>query len=75
MKTLARGPHGADGGGAVGHQEKCDHLTVQLTNTGVLRATGKKVVFENLWLFDTAHGRITRAQLYADTAVVTNPAG
>ncbi|MFE3250729.1 tautomerase family protein [Streptomyces sp. NPDC059209] len=52
-----------------------DHLTVQLTNTGVLKATGKKVVFENLWLFDTAHGRITRAQLYADTAVVTNPAG
>lgn len=49
------------------------HLVVQLTNTAVLKATGKQIVFNNLWLFGIAGGRISSAQLYADTAVLTRP--
>ncbi|MEV8288366.1 tautomerase family protein [Streptomyces niveus] len=54
-----------------------DHFTVQLTNTAVPKATGKTLVFHNLWLFETADGRLVSGQLYADTAVVTTtaPAG
>ncbi|WP_433063268.1 nuclear transport factor 2 family protein [Dactylosporangium sp. CS-033363] len=47
-----------------------DHLVARLTNTAVPRATGEPVVFQNLWLFGLAGGRIVRVQLYADTAVV-----
>ena len=50
-----------------------DHLVVQLTNTAVPKATGKQIVFHNLWLFAVAAGRISSAQLYADTAVLTSP--
>ncbi|MFK3979678.1 hypothetical protein ACI2K4_04785 [Micromonospora sp. NPDC050397] len=35
------------------------------------KATGKTIVFQNLWLFGVAAGRITSAQLYADTAVTS----
>jgi len=45
-----------------------DYLFAQLTNTAVLKATGKKVVIQNLWLFGVAGGRLASAQLYADTA-------
>ncbi|MDG4820589.1 nuclear transport factor 2 family protein [Asanoa sp. WMMD1127] len=48
-----------------------DHIIARLTNTAVPKATGKAVVFENLWLFSVADGRIVRVQLYADTAVTT----
>ncbi|MEV0714006.1 tautomerase family protein [Asanoa sp. NPDC050611] len=48
-----------------------DHVIARLTNTAVPRATGKAVVFQNLWFFGVAGGRIVSAQLYADTAVVT----
>ncbi|MEV1333477.1 tautomerase family protein [Micromonospora costi] len=49
-----------------------DHVIARLTNTAVLKATGKTVVFQNLWLFGVAAGRITSAQLYADTAAATS---
>ncbi|GIG90634.1 tautomerase family protein [Plantactinospora endophytica] len=48
-----------------------DHVIARLTNTAVLKATGRTVVFQNLWLFGVAAGRITTAQLYADTAATT----
>jgi ketosteroid isomerase-like protein len=51
-----------------------DHVMARLTNTAVPRATGQAVVFENLWLFTVASGRIVRVQLYADTAVTTSGA-
>ncbi|WBB69069.1 tautomerase family protein [Micromonospora sp. WMMD812] len=51
-----------------------DHVIARLTNTAVLQATGKTVVFQNLWLFGVAAGRITSAQLYADTAATTSGA-
>lgn len=51
-----------------------DHFTVQLTNTAVPKATGKKLVFHNLWLFETADGTLVSGRLYADTAVVTTTA-
>ena len=47
-----------------------DHVIVQLTNTAIPRGSGKTVVFQNLWLFKVADGRIASAQLYADTAAV-----
>jgi len=47
-----------------------DHFVVQLTNTAVLKGSGKAVIFQNLWLFKVADGRFTSAQLYADTAAV-----
>jgi ketosteroid isomerase-like protein len=49
-----------------------DHIIARLTNTAVPKATGKAVVFQNLWLLGVAGGRIVSAQLYADTAVVTS---
>ncbi|MFD3523145.1 tautomerase family protein [Streptomyces sp. NPDC058653] len=52
-----------------------DHFTVQLTNTAVPKATGKTLVFHNLWLFETADGTLVSAQLYADTAAVTTIPG
>ncbi|MEU6208254.1 tautomerase family protein [Micromonospora musae] len=51
-----------------------DHVLARLTNTAVLKATGKTVVFQNLWFFGVAAGRITSAQLYADTAATTSGA-
>ncbi|GIH21438.1 tautomerase family protein [Rugosimonospora africana] len=51
-----------------------DHIIARLTNTAVLKATGKTVVFQNLWFFGVAAGRITGAQLYADTAATTGDA-
>jgi ketosteroid isomerase-like protein len=48
--------------------ESADHLLAQLTNTAVLKATGKAVTFQNAWLFEAASGRLASAQLYADTA-------
>ena len=48
-----------------------DHVIARLTNTAVPRATCKAVVFQNLWLFRVADGRIVSVQLYADTAVTT----
>ncbi|MFJ5265663.1 tautomerase family protein [Streptomyces sp. NPDC088387] len=50
------------------------HLVVQLTNTAVPKATGTPVVIQNLWLFGVSGGRITSAQLYADTAAATGSA-
>jgi ketosteroid isomerase-like protein len=50
--------------------ESDHHLIAQLTNTAIPKASGKTVVFENLWLFEVADGRFARAQLYADTAAV-----
>jgi ketosteroid isomerase-like protein len=55
--------------------ESADYLVAQLTNTAVLKATGKTVVLQNLWLFETASGRLISAQLYADTAAVRSSAG
>ncbi|WP_433309549.1 tautomerase family protein [Micromonospora sp. CA-269861] len=51
-----------------------DHVIARLTNTAVLKATGKTIVFQNLWFFGVAAGRITSAQLYADTAATTSGA-
>jgi ketosteroid isomerase-like protein/phenylpyruvate tautomerase PptA (4-oxalocrotonate tautomerase family) len=51
--------------------ESADYLVAQLTNTAVLKATGRTVVFQNAWLFELASGRLVSAQLYADTAAVT----
>jgi ketosteroid isomerase-like protein len=51
-----------------------DHVIARLTNTAVLKATGKTLVFQNLWFFGVAAGRITSAQLYADTAATTSGA-
>jgi hypothetical protein len=48
-----------------------DHIIARLTNTAVPKAAGKAVVFQNLWLFEIAGGRIVNVQLYADTAVAT----
>ena len=48
-----------------------DHVIARLTNTAVPKATGRAVVFQNLWLFGVADRRIVSVQLYADTAVVT----
>jgi ketosteroid isomerase-like protein len=50
--------------------ESDDHLIVQLTNTAIPKGSGQAVIFENLWLFKVADGRIASAQLYADTAAV-----
>jgi ketosteroid isomerase-like protein len=55
--------------------ESADYLVAQLTNTAVLKATGKTVVFQNVWLFQAASGRLLSAQLYADTAAVRSNAG
>jgi ketosteroid isomerase-like protein len=52
--------------------ESADYLIARLTNTAVLKATGRTVVFQNLWLFEVASGRLASAQLYADTAAVSN---
>ncbi|MEU1589562.1 tautomerase family protein [Micromonospora sp. NPDC005710] len=49
-----------------------DHVIARLTNTAALKATGKTIVFQNLWLFGVAAGRIASAQLYADTAAATS---
>ncbi|MFI6263150.1 tautomerase family protein [Micromonospora sp. NPDC051006] len=49
-----------------------DHVIARLANTAVLKANGKTIVFQNLWLFGVAAGRITSAQLYADTAAATS---
>ncbi|GIF51382.1 hypothetical protein DFJ67_5080 [Asanoa ferruginea] len=48
-----------------------DHVIARLTNTAVPKATGKPVVFQNLWFFRVEDGRIVNVQLYADTAVTT----
>jgi ketosteroid isomerase-like protein len=55
--------------------ESADYLVAQLTNRAVLKATGKTVVFQNVWLFEVAGGRLVSAQLYADTAAVHSSAG
>jgi ketosteroid isomerase-like protein len=55
--------------------ESADYLVAQLTNTAVLKATGKTVVLQNVWLFEVASGRLVSAQLYADTAAVRSSAG
>jgi ketosteroid isomerase-like protein len=55
--------------------ESGDYLVAQLTNTAVLKATGKTVVLQNAWLFEVASGRLASAQLYADTAAVRSSAG
>ena len=55
--------------------ESAYYLVAQLTNTAVLKATGKTVVFQNAWLFEAAGGRLVSAQLYADTAAVGSSAG
>ncbi|MGH3206747.1 MAG: nuclear transport factor 2 family protein [Trebonia sp.] len=55
--------------------QSADYLIARLTNTGVLKATGKTVVFQNAWLFEVASSRLVSAQLYADTAVVLSSAG
>ena len=55
--------------------ESPDHLVAQLTNTAVLKATGKAVVFQNAWIFEAAGGRLVSAQLYADTAAASSSAG
>jgi len=54
--------------------ESADCLIAQLTNTAVLKATGKTVVLQNIWLFEAAGGRLVSAQLYADTAAVLRSA-
>lgn len=54
--------------------ESDKHLIARLTNTGVLKASGKTVVIQNLWLFEIAGGRFVRVQLYADTAAAKDPA-
>jgi ketosteroid isomerase-like protein len=50
--------------------ESADYLIARLTNTAVLKATGKTVVIQNAWIFEVANGRLVNAQLYADTAAV-----
>ena len=55
--------------------ESADYLVAQLTNRAVLKAAGKTVVFQNVWLFEAAGGRLVSAQLYADTAVVRSSVG
>ena len=55
--------------------ESADYLVAQLTNTAVLKATGKTVVIQNAWVFEAASGRVASAQLYADTAAVRSGAG
>jgi ketosteroid isomerase-like protein len=54
--------------------EATDYLVAQLTNTAVLKATGKTVVIQNVWLFEVASGRLASAQLYADTAAARSSA-
>jgi len=54
--------------------ESADYLVAQLTNTGVLKATGETVVIQNAWFFEVAGGRLVGAQLYADTAAVSSRA-
>jgi ketosteroid isomerase-like protein len=54
--------------------ESAEYLIAQLTNTAVLKATGKTVVFQNAWLFETGSGRLVSAQLYADTAAASSNA-
>ncbi|HTU72944.1 MAG TPA: tautomerase family protein [Trebonia sp.] len=54
--------------------KSADYLLAQLTNTAVLKATGKTLAFQNAWLFEAAGGRLASAQLYADTAAAS-PAG
>ena len=54
--------------------EAADYLIARLTNTAVLKATGKTVVFQNAWIFEVASGRLVSAQLYADTAAVSSGA-
>ena len=54
--------------------ESADYLAARLTNTAVLKATGKTVVIQNLWLFEVANGRLASTQLYADTAAVLTSA-
>jgi ketosteroid isomerase-like protein len=50
--------------------ESPDYLIARLTNTAVLKATGKTVVIQNAWIFEVANGRLVNVQLYADTAAV-----
>ena len=52
--------------------ESPEYLVAQLTNTAVLKATGKTVVLQNAWIFEAAGGRLTSAQLYADTAAASS---
>ncbi|MCF3961053.1 tautomerase family protein [Streptomyces fuscigenes] len=52
-----------------------DHLVVQLAIRAVPRASGRELAFDNLWLFRTAGGRLTGAQIYADTAAAQPAAG
>jgi ketosteroid isomerase-like protein len=54
--------------------ESADYLVARLTNTAVLKATGRTVVVQNVWLFEVAGGRLVSAQLYADTAAVRGSA-
>jgi ketosteroid isomerase-like protein len=50
--------------------ESADYLIARLTNTAVLKSTGKTVVIQNAWIFEVANGRLVNVQLYADTAAV-----
>jgi len=54
--------------------ESDKHLIARLTNTAVPKASGKKVVVENLWVFDIADGKFVHVQLYADTAAAQRTA-
>ena len=54
--------------------ESADYLVAQLTNTAILKATGKTAVLQNVWLFEVSGGRVLSAQLYADTAAVRSSA-
>ena len=83
-EAFARGPSpGTPGGAAVWESfdvhvnqviESADYLVARLTNTAVLKATGRTVVFQNAWLFEVASGPVVSAQLYADTAAVRGSA-
>ena len=55
--------------------ESADYLIARLTNTAVLKATGKVVVIQNAWIFRVTNGRLANAQLYADTAAVLPSVG
>jgi ketosteroid isomerase-like protein len=51
------------------------YLVVQLANRAVPKSTGKAVNLRNLWLFEVVGGRITSAELYADTAAAASLSG
>jgi hypothetical protein len=52
-----------------------DTIAARRTNTAVLKATGKTVMLQNVWLFEVAGGRLVSAQLCADPAAIRSSAG